>query len=178
MHGDEKLQRPENSVVVRDTVHWLYHLDRTYYVLKVHLKAARVSFTDLPKSFHVACRSLRDTRAQILLATSPPLGRSPMVLVADKGMISGWVQSERTRKWSKQPQFIVKDCWAAMKAGVRSMRLEWFAERSGVVLVTAPDSSILLDLRSKSMTKCCSSSSTIAYEMDVSSWVPTFTKIL
>ncbi|KAF8658217.1 hypothetical protein HU200_059439 [Digitaria exilis] len=137
MHGDEELHRPENSVVIGDTVHWLYHLDRTYYVLKAHLRAARVTFTELPKSFHVACRSLRDAREQILLVTSPPLGRSPMVLVANNGMISAWAQSERTGKWSKQPHFIVKDCGAAMKAGddlIGSMRLDWFAERSGIVL--------------------------------------------
>nr|CAB3459700.1 unnamed protein product [Digitaria exilis] len=156
----------------------------TYYVLKAHLRAARVTFTELPKSFHVACRSLRDAREQILLVTSPPLGRSPMVLVANNGMISAWAQSERTGKWSKQPHFIVKDCGAAMKAGddlIGSMRLDWFAERSGIVLVAAPDTSMsfLLDLQSKGMTECCSSSSsTIAYEMDVASWVPTFTQIL
>nr|CAB3463386.1 unnamed protein product [Digitaria exilis] len=182
MHGDEELHRPENSVVIGDTVHWLYHLDRTYYVLKAHLRAARVTFTELPKSFHVACRSLRDATEQILLVTSPPSGRSLMVLVANGGMISAWAQSERTGKWSKQPHFIVKDCGAAMKAGgdLGTMRLQWFAERSGIVLVAAPDSStFLLDLQSKGMTECSSSgSSAIAYEMDVSSWVPTFTKIL
>nr|TKW25089.1 hypothetical protein SEVIR_3G093800v2 [Setaria viridis] len=137
MYGDEMLQRPGNSVVVGDTVHCLYHLDRTYYVLKLHVKAARVTFTELPKSFHRACRFLEDRTEQILLATSSS-GRSLIVLVANNDMISGWAQSERTGKWSKRPQF-VKDC-GVMKGRPGSVRLEWFAEKSGIVLVTAPDS--------------------------------------
>jgi len=179
MHGDEELQRPGNPVVVGDTVQWLYHLNRSYYVLKLHVGAARVTFTELPKSFHRACRSLppRDRTAQILMATSPS-GRSPVVLVVNYDIVSAWAQSERTGKWTKWPE-LVRDC-GVMKGRVGSLRLEWFAERSGVVLVAAPDSkTFLLDLRSKDISKCCysSASSTIAYEMDVSSWVPTFTKI-
>ncbi|OEL26347.1 hypothetical protein BAE44_0012630 [Dichanthelium oligosanthes] len=75
MHGDEMLQGP--GIVAGDTVHWLYHMNRTHYVLKLHLKAPRVTFTELPKSFHRACSSLRDRwwGGHILLATSSS-GRS------------------------------------------------------------------------------------------------------
>ncbi|RLN27725.1 hypothetical protein C2845_PM05G07940 [Panicum miliaceum] len=110
------------------------------------------------------------------MATSPS-GRSPVVLVANSDVVSAWAQSERTGKWGKRPEF-VRDC-GVMKGRLGSLRLEWFAERSGVALVAAPDSTtFLLDLQSKDIRKCCSSDSpTIAYEMDMSSWVPTFTKI-
>jgi hypothetical protein len=155
----------------------LYHLDTKYYVLKLRDRAATVTFTELPESCQRACMVLHDRTGQILLQATSPSGRSPIVLVADKNMVSAWAQSERTGKWCEWPEFV-------KGRGRRgSLRLEWFAERSGLVLVTAPDSNMfLLDLRSKDIIKCSSTTTaasrgTYPYEMDVSSWVPTFTKI-
>ncbi|CAN6353223.1 unnamed protein product [Urochloa humidicola] len=170
------LPRPGNSVVIGDTVHWLYWQGRTtYYVLKLHVSAAlRVTVAELPESFRSTCSYLRWKTPQILLATSPA-GRSLTVLVASNDVIYAWSQSERT---------LIKDFGAMNLSLGKRVRLEWFAERSGVVLLVAPDSSstFLLDLQSKDIIKSSSSSTilsggTFPYEMDASSWAPTFTKI-
>ncbi|CAN6340016.1 unnamed protein product [Urochloa humidicola] len=185
------LPRPGNSVVIRDTVHWLHWQGKEsqpprtmFHVLKLHVGATlRVTMAELPESFHSTCRSLRWKTWQILLATSPA-GRSLTVLVASNDVIYAWSQSERTGRWKKQPE-LIKD-FGAMKLSLgKRVRLEWFAERSGVVLLVAPDSSstFLLDLQSKDIIKSSSSSTiilsggTFPYEMDASSWAPTFTKI-
>ncbi|KAF8726399.1 hypothetical protein HU200_019863 [Digitaria exilis] len=190
-NGDEMLSN--NSVLVGDVVHWLCHQRLgmvDYYVVRLHVSADdddgdyRISVTKLPKSFHRACSSFNGATSRMVLATAEA-GRRPIVLVASGGVISVWAQSsELTGEWRKQPDLIV-DCEAMHGiCTLTSVRFLWFAERSGLVLLAAPDSStFLLDLQSKKITKYCSSSSriisktSVPYEMDPSSWVPTFSKI-
>lgn len=171
-------------LIVGDVVYWLCLLsdDRTILVVKLQPKEARVTLSKLPFPHVGRC----------LLATSSAGGGSPIILVADDVEISTWVQIGQTMKWKKSPQPVIKNEAIIRFDGVddESTRrrlanskarphLQWFAERSGVVLIEVSDFCYFwLDLQSKKIVRWFSGSRYLTvrcpYEMDLSSWVPTF----
>ncbi|WVZ73842.1 hypothetical protein U9M48_022100 [Paspalum notatum var. saurae] len=133
---------------------------------------------------------------QHLMATMAA-GGSPAVLVTDGEKISAWTQSKHTGRWSQQPQVVID--YAAISTCLRSMRMPggnlplppmteakllWFAERSGIVLIDMDDCFLWLDLQSRKIVRGTSDSrityKTVycPYEMDLSTWVPTFSRSL
>ncbi|RLN30987.1 hypothetical protein C2845_PM05G07930 [Panicum miliaceum] len=99
------------------------------------LRHGSTSGQQLPASFHDAYGSAAAGRKHILLATKPT-GSNLCVLVADDDTkISIWSQSGRSpARWGERPEAVIKI------DGMIKVRLEWFAERSGVVLISAAGS--------------------------------------
>ncbi|KAG2638894.1 hypothetical protein PVAP13_2NG622700, partial [Panicum virgatum] len=183
-------------LVVGGAVHWLCFTDEAGFVLKLRVRAAappRLTVTKLPESFPYESRwNLRR-----LMATMEA-GGSPAVLVADgeNSNISAWTQSKHTARWKEQPQVVVeyeailrslggeevagRDPWQWPMGRVG---LEWFAERSGVVLIRALDHFLWLDLRSMKIVRCTwdtrISNTTMYFPCEMlSTWVPTFSSSL
>jgi len=125
------------------------------------------------------------------------------VLVADGDKISAWTQSTRF-KWNEQPQLVIQlqDAISRLLGSVGDERLlkptpswmsprehvilEWFAERSGIVLIRRMRDKYYfwLDLQSMEIVRW-SRDPRIGYtamycpcEMDLTTWVPTFSSSL
>ncbi|TVU37382.1 hypothetical protein EJB05_10693, partial [Eragrostis curvula] len=185
-------RRPSDPLVVDGVVHWLCLTDIGGYVLMLNVKAARVTLTTLPTIFPHINKPGRNI--SYLLATNSACG-SPIVLVADEEKISIWVQSKHTKRWKDQPQVVIKNEEIPRfnnvgdlledRPGTDHVHLEWFAERSGAVLIYFPYRCFFwLDLQSKKIVRWYPDGedeyNTVycPYEMDLSSWVPTFTSRL
>ena len=165
------------------------------YVLKLRVRAAAplLTVTKLPERFP------NNGGWRTHLLATMEAGGSPAVLVADgeNSKISAWTQSKHTARWKEQPQVVVeyeailrslggeevagRDPWQWPMGRVG---LEWFAERSGIVLIKVHDyydyCFCWLDLQTKQIVNC-SSDPYIRYkdvhcpcEMDLSTWVPSF----
>ncbi|KAF8658178.1 hypothetical protein HU200_059447 [Digitaria exilis] len=158
---------PSRHLVVGDNIiHWVCRNDATYHVLKLDVgddvnSVPRLTSTKLPPSFHRECESPRPRLAQqILLATASPAGRL-MVPVANHGRITSWMMSEHAARsrWVDRPQVVVEFEDIERQIGVQErpvkrVRLEWFAEMRGIVLVTTPLSGFFwLELRSRKITR-------------------------
>jgi hypothetical protein len=191
-HGSTLLRKGGGMpLVVGGVVHWLCLTDAASYVLRLNIRTtpAQVTVTTLPASFP---RPNNDYRMSIdyLLATVTA-GGSLMVLVADREKISAWVQNatKPTAKWKPRPEVVLEyEAFLRFRSiawsGTFLVRLHWFAERSGFLLVNAgvQYGFFLLDLRSKKIVQWFSGrrlnsfhTVLVPYEMDLSSWVPTFT---
>ncbi|TVU51482.1 hypothetical protein EJB05_02914, partial [Eragrostis curvula] len=213
MHGVTGLRRQSKHLVISDTVHWLCYSDKKYYVLKLHVREeAKVTVTKLPPSFHRACSFPTARPAQILLATDTVDG-SPIVLVSNNQRILSWGGSKLTRKWKEKPQVVIENEAllpftnesGLMQASLGRVQLEWFGEKSGVVLIKTslrvPEWDGLtrwrtvpfyfwLDLGNKEIIGWSNGSWNVGsksgvscnvgcpYEIDLSSWVPTLCKTL
>ncbi|KAF8658222.1 hypothetical protein HU200_059444 [Digitaria exilis] len=164
-HGDPDvhagpLRNQLQHLVGDNIIHWVCRNDATYHVLKLDVgddvnSVPRLTSTKLPPSFHRECESPRPRLAQqILLATASPAGRL-MVLVANHGRITSWMMSEHAARsrWVDRPQVVVEFEDIERQIGVQErpvkrVRLEWFAEMRGIVLVTTPLSGFFwLELR-------------------------------
>ncbi|CAL5084551.1 unnamed protein product [Urochloa decumbens] len=174
-------------LVVGDVVHWLCLTDAGSYVLILHAGAERVNETALPASFP------RGETHQYHYLLAETL-EGPAVLVADDQRISAWVQSKHTKKWKQQPQVVMenKEVLGLLEENVAELvarcpwtkvqvKLVWFAESSGAVLIRVPSCGLLLlDLQSKKIIRRLSDprvADATAYcpiEMDFTSWIPTF----
>ncbi|KAL6905900.1 hypothetical protein ACP4OV_003501 [Aristida adscensionis] len=177
-------------LVVGGAAHWLCRSDAAYYVIKLNagVGAARVTATKLPASFHAAYGSAAAGQRHLLLAAmSPAVASHLCVLVADGEKVSAWVQREPNSSAWKRQTVIENEAMARFsnRTGLQTpampgaVRLEWFAERSGTVIIDAPCCGVLeLDLRSKEIIRSFSDRWSIMcpYEMDLSSWVPTLLK--
>ncbi|CAL5085279.1 unnamed protein product [Urochloa decumbens] len=189
-------------LVVGGAVHWLCLTDKAGYVLKLCVGAAaaapRLTVTKLPGSYPY--NSKRKT--QHLLATMEA-GGSPAVLVADGDKISAWIQSKHTARWNQKPQVVIKyeeisrfigdpdeesrlaQVWV-WRTQEHKVSLVWFAERSGIVLIRMYDDYLFwLDLQSMKILRCSSDPricrNKFMYrpcEMDLTTWVPTFSSSL
>ncbi|CAL4901357.1 unnamed protein product [Urochloa decumbens] len=171
-------------LVVGNSAYLLCLADAARYVLELNVRAARVTAvtTLLPETYPASARSARD---QYLLATATARG-SPIVLVADDDKISVWALSEHESRWEKQSQVVIhKDEIVRFSKGAvcapydtAPIRLEWFAERSGAVLIRIHGYGFFwLDLRSMAIVRHFSSYEYFVYcpyEMHLSSWAPTF----
>ncbi|TVU37375.1 hypothetical protein EJB05_10686, partial [Eragrostis curvula] len=171
--------------VGNNTVHWLCLTDAASYVLKIKPQTSIVTVTTLPASFP------NTIRHSYLLVTMAAAGGTPVMLVADHDKITAWAQAKRTAKWAKEPQ-VVAECEAILRLlqyqdGWRQsiladqnlhVHLMWFAQRSGIVLVTIDArGSFWLDLRSMKIvrsSRTLNGDANYPYEMDLASWVPTF----
>ncbi|RLM98232.1 hypothetical protein C2845_PM06G13210 [Panicum miliaceum] len=199
VHGGWLRRTP---LVANGAVHWLCRSDTSYYIFKLDVgaasAAAQVTATKLPASFHAAYGSAAAGRKHILLATKPTCRNLCVLVTDDDTMISIWSQSGCSpARWGERPEAVIKidgmmtfTRWVGnakfqfqiQEASKGKVRLEWFAERSGVVLISAAGSRYFwLDLRSREIFRCSSSglwtvetAMSCPYEMDVSSWVPTF----
>ncbi|CAL5084552.1 unnamed protein product [Urochloa decumbens] len=193
LHGDNRWSSlHRRPLVVGNVVHWLCLTDSWNYVLMLHVgpAASRVNVTMLPVCFPW------DEKAGYLLATTSA-GGNPVVLVADGERISAWEQSKHTKIWKQQPEVVieneailgtgnvaewVEDDLRRQSTKFDHAKLEWFAERSGAVLIRISTYGLLwLDLRSKKIIRCFSDpriqySTTYycPYEVDFKSWAPTF----
>ncbi|TVU37366.1 hypothetical protein EJB05_10675, partial [Eragrostis curvula] len=156
LYGSRLLRDLGTALVVGGAMHWLCMTNSGSYVIKLHVRAAQVTVTELPESFP---QDRCNTRH--LLATTSP-GGSPIVLVVDDEKILAWSQSKQTMKWKQQPQIVIDDdelCRYTLKmGGVRPVRvtekvqLHWFAERSGLVLIEVRYGGFVwLDLRTMKM---------------------------
>lgn len=125
--------------------------------LLLHLQARRggSSTGDVdgaPGELQLRIRQVR-ARTPPLLATKTPTGNTNnlCVLVADSHKISIWSQSSGCSpvpaRWGDRPEAVVmldEQLWSSSLADAGDeVRLEWFAERSGVVLISAPGSRCL-----------------------------------
>ncbi|KAL6642417.1 hypothetical protein ACP70R_020598 [Stipagrostis hirtigluma subsp. patula] len=188
VHGDWLKRKP---LAAGGAVHWLCRSDTGYCVLKLYYVAgeARVTTTKLPASFHLAYSGLFSGLKRLLLATSSPAGGRLCVLVAGTEKISAWVQLKPdSPRWKGQTvienEAMVRFAGVDMpsQAMMPSIHLEWFAERSGTVLVDARYGFFELDLQSKEIIRFHGRGTLPSdvkhqpYEMDLPSWVPTFTK--
>jgi hypothetical protein len=163
-------------------------------MLMLHVRAARVNVMALPASFPRDGKNNHrydqryqyhyhpyDERHQYLLATATA-GGNPIVLVADADRISAWEQSKHTEMWKPRPQVVIEN--ETMLRFMRNKcvpRLELFGEKSGALLLRIPGCCLLwLDLHTKKILRCFSLDRLLyaevycLYEMDLSSWVPTF----
>ncbi|CAL5085277.1 unnamed protein product [Urochloa decumbens] len=181
-------------LVVGDAVYWLCLTSSAGYVLKIRVRAAaapRLTVTKLPERYPYN----GGWRINHLLATMAPGGGSPpAVLVADMEKISAWTQSRHTARWNPQPHVVIRyDAISRFLDSVGEGRLHmhqaeqvnlvWFAQRSGIVFIRMYNCFFWLDLQSKEIVRC-SSDPEIRYkdvydpcEMDLSTWVPTFSSI-
>ncbi|TVU39281.1 hypothetical protein EJB05_12692, partial [Eragrostis curvula] len=138
LHGNGLVQVGSRPLVVDGAVHWLCLTDEANYILKLHICSAQVNVMELPASFP---RSRWKT--ECLLATTSPDGNL-MVLVADSEKISTWIQKKCTSKWKQQPQVVIKieanpyvsEQMQREPPGTIKVQLHWFAERSGIVLIS------------------------------------------
>ncbi|RLM86316.1 hypothetical protein C2845_PM04G33260 [Panicum miliaceum] len=183
--GSALLQGGGRPLVAGGAVHWLCVTNSGGYVLKLHIRTAQVAVTALPVSF--PCPAAHEWGIDYLLATTAA-GGEVMVLVADgwNKNISAWVQTKPTAKWTQRPQVVVENeamlRFRNMRwSGTFHVKLHWFAERSGLVLLSSNGyGEFWLDLRSMEIVRWCPGSpdqhgaGSLPYEMDLSSWVPTF----
>ncbi|RLN34466.1 hypothetical protein C2845_PM03G15420 [Panicum miliaceum] len=176
-HGESPPLVSEHSrpLVVGDVVHWLCLTDTGSYVLMLHVGAARVNVTTLPASFpraptappHGYRRRGKLVGSYSYLLATTSVGGSPIVLVASDERISAWEQSKHTKLWKQRPQVVIEKEAILRFGNVRELlqgahdddddlELEWFAERSGAVLIRIGDCGFLwLDLQSKAIVKLC-----------------------
>ncbi|TVU37386.1 hypothetical protein EJB05_10698, partial [Eragrostis curvula] len=187
LHGSRLLQRGGNPLVVDGAVHWLCLTDKTSYILKLQVREAKVTITALPATFprpatSMEKRTLYNYHIDYLLVAASPCG-SLMVLVADRMKISAWMQEKQTAKWKQKAQDVVKndDIPSEKTHSTFDIRLLWFAERSGIVLVYLICYGFFwLDLRSMEIVRqfkyraAVYSANDHPYEMHLSSWTPTF----
>ncbi|CAL4903685.1 unnamed protein product [Urochloa decumbens] len=171
--------KPGAYLVVGDAVYWLCRDDNSFYVFKLDISGeARLTMTKLPPSFHRECGLPRGRSVpHVLLATAWAAG-SPVVLVANHGRISTWTMttSGQTARWTDKPHVVVEyEAMERLIDGVLdrqlgTVRLEWFAEMTGVVLLSTPRYGFfLLDLQSGNIIRHYSRSlglRTYPYEMD------------
>ncbi|CAN6169142.1 unnamed protein product [Urochloa humidicola] len=185
-------------LVVGRAVHWLCLTDKAGYVLKLRVGAAattpRLTVTKLPRSYPYNSKR----QIQHLLVTMEA-GGSPTVLVADGEKISAWIQSKHTSRWSQKPQVVIKyveisrfignpseeerlaQVWRVSRTQEHKVSLVWFAERSGIMLISMYDDYLFwLDLQSMKIVRCSSDprirrNRTMYHpcEMDLATWVPT-----
>nr|TKW25091.1 LOW QUALITY PROTEIN: hypothetical protein SEVIR_3G093900v2 [Setaria viridis] len=146
-------------LLANGAVHWLCRSDTTYYIFKLDVgeASAKVTATKLSASFHGAYGRAAAGQKHILLATKPAC-MNLCVLVTDSDRISVWSQSGCSpARWGERPEAVIKidavmnfTSWLGRRWQTCKVRLEWFAERSGVVLIVAPGSRYFwLDLRTK-----------------------------
>ncbi|KAL6896547.1 hypothetical protein ACP4OV_007119 [Aristida adscensionis] len=178
-------------LVAGGAVHWLCG----DCLVKLNVRAARVTATTLPAGFPVATARWRQRQSQ-LLAVAPD--GSPMVLVADGERITAWEQSKHTAIWKQRPRVVIENAAILQFNGVAGLigrapnwtydspQLVWFAERSGAVLIQMGQyyGNFWLDLQSMKIVRWFLDPS-ISYatvhcplEMELSSWVPTFSRTL
>ncbi|TVU00372.1 hypothetical protein EJB05_54193, partial [Eragrostis curvula] len=150
-----------HPLVTNGALHWLCRSDKLYYIVKLHVESAMVTTTELPMSFHQEYGSTAAARKQLLLATKPSVAgsRRLCVFAADSDKISVWAQSERDpSRWTRQPQMEIKRelitlfGWddRLVQERMRTVRLEWFSDRSGSMLFDVPgEGCYMLDVRSK-----------------------------
>ncbi|KAK3125941.1 hypothetical protein QOZ80_7BG0611690 [Eleusine coracana subsp. coracana] len=173
-------------LVVNGIVHWLCLTSRGSYVLMLHVKAGRVTLTNLPPKFP-RVKSQQQWHIRYLLATDSLCGNL-IVLVSDHEKISMWVQSKHTKIWKDQPQVVIMN-EDILRFDNASDSLEgrpetvladlvWFSETSGAVLLKICDCYFWLNLQSKKIVRQFSDRQVqyvyCPYEMKLSSWVPTF----
>ncbi|PUZ73331.1 hypothetical protein GQ55_2G466000 [Panicum hallii var. hallii] len=188
--GSALLRRGGRPLVAGGAVHWLCVTNSGGYVLKLHIRTAQVAVTALPVSF--PCPAAHEWGIDYLLATTAA-GGEVMVLVADswkKKNISAWVQTKPTAKWTQRPQVVMENeamlRFRNMRwSGTFHVKLHWFAERSGFVLLSSNlYGEFWLDLRSMEIVRWCPGAPdqhgarSLPYEMDLSSWVPTFSSTI
>ncbi|RLN35854.1 hypothetical protein C2845_PM03G15450 [Panicum miliaceum] len=174
-------------LVAGGAVHWLCVTNSGCYVLKLHVRTARAVVTALPMSF--PCLAAHEWGVDYLLATTAA-GGELMVLVADsrkKNNIYAWVQTKPTAKWTQRPQ-VVMEYRAMLRfrnmrwSGTFDVKLRWFAERSGLVLLSSHGyGDFWLDLRSMEIVRWfpgAPGARSLPYEMDLASWVPTFSSTI
>ncbi|CAL5084553.1 unnamed protein product [Urochloa decumbens] len=181
------LRRVKPPLIAGGAVHWLCVTNKSAaYVLKLHIRTAQVTMTALPVSF--PCSD--DRGIDYLLATRG--GGELMVLVAANDKISAWVQTDKpTAGWKQRTRAVVdEDAMRRFRItgwfGPFRVRLHWFAERSGLVLFTSNGYGCFwLDVRSMKIVRLVHGGAGILhrtgclpYEMDLSSWVPTFTSTI
>ncbi|KAL6657419.1 hypothetical protein ACP70R_005199 [Stipagrostis hirtigluma subsp. patula] len=190
LHGKGYFYQPQGSlgkaVVVGGDVHWLCLTTAAGYVLKLHVETSQVTLTKLPATVPGVGWQVH----HLLAATSP--GGRLVVLVTKEEKISAWVQPKHTpaARWKQQPEVVIEHEAIWRFAGMGSLEerrrrygstpvyLEWFAERSGVVLVRMQGCGyFLLDLRSMEIVRWFSvwHPTLLPYEMDLANWAPTFT---
>ncbi|TVU51476.1 hypothetical protein EJB05_02908, partial [Eragrostis curvula] len=142
-------------LVTGSALHWLCRSDKLYYIVKLHVDSAQVTITELPVSFHQEYGSAAAERKQLLLATTPAAGsRRLCVYAADGHKISVWAQSERDpSRWTRQPRMeifkrdvVTRFGWDDRAAWerMRTVRLEWFSDRSGSVLFDMPSQGLFI----------------------------------
>jgi hypothetical protein len=191
LHGSSLKRGLDKALVVGGAVHWLCLTNTGAYAVKLHVRSAQVTVTTLPEGFP---RSKESWWHETPLLATSSAGGSPVVLVARGNKILAWAQAKQTAKWKAQPQVVV-DVEAMLRfldsvGGTRpsawtrpELKLEWFAERSGVVLVRMANGSghfFWLDLQSMAIVRWFSDprisyeSTHCPYEMSLSDWVPTF----
>ena len=181
LHGCKFLFRRARPLVAGGAAHWLCVTESRIFVLKLQMRAAQaaVRVTMLPKSFPRP-NAVIGTQTHYLLATSVAAGEELPVLVADTVKISCWVQTKPTGKWERRPQVVVYPHHEAMLRFRAKLQLHWFAERSGLVLFSCDGyGDFWLDHRSMKIVRWFPGDppgvTRFPYEMDLSSWVPTFT---
>ncbi|KAL6657128.1 hypothetical protein ACP70R_004908 [Stipagrostis hirtigluma subsp. patula] len=171
----------DEPLVVGGAVHWLCG----NCVIKLRIRTARANMTTLPASFP------GETWCSRLLAMSAD--GNLMVLVADGKKISAWEQSKHTLIWKKQPWVVIEvdeilrfnnvvGLIEKPRYSSLGVRLIWFAERSGAVLIYIDYYGLFwLDLQSKKIVRWLDPQKTrrldtvyCPIERDLSSWVPTF----
>ncbi|CAL5084555.1 unnamed protein product [Urochloa decumbens] len=190
LQGSQLKRGMGRALVIGGAVHWLCRTDAGHYSVKLHVKAAQVSVAALPESVP---HSPYSWWLEPLLATSSAGGGgSPVLLVADGNRVLCWAQAKQTAKWKPQPRVVV-DTEAMLRfldgaGGTRplawstpQLELEWFAERSGAVLIRMANHHFFwLDLQSMEIVRWFSDarirygSKHCPYEMSLSDWVPTF----
>lgn len=142
-----------------------------YYIVELHVDSAQVTTTELPASFRREYGGLAAAWKQLLLARTSPKSNRLCVFAMENEKISVWAQSKHdSSRWTKQLQ---------METEFDTAKLEWFSDRSGIILVEAPGHGLyMLDVRSRKVVRSSSGSwrpsVNCPYEMDVSSWVPSF----
>ncbi|CAL5085289.1 unnamed protein product [Urochloa decumbens] len=188
LHGSSVLQRVR-PLVACGAVHWLCVTKSAGYVLKLHVRTAQVNVTTLPVSF--PCYEF-GFGVDYLLAMAG--GGELMVLVADgkNNNISAWAQTKpQMAKWKQRPQVVMENevllrFSNARWSGTFNVQLHWFAERSGLVLLSSFGyGEFWLDLRSMEIVRWFPGSpdlhyrtECLPYEMDLASWVPTFSNTI
>ncbi|KAL6642415.1 hypothetical protein ACP70R_020596 [Stipagrostis hirtigluma subsp. patula] len=172
---------PCEPLVAGDAVHFVFLTDVASYTLKLHVGTHRVTAARLPARCGAQDCRCRLLFTQMLLATASP-GGSLCLLVAGTDEVSAWMQSDRSGRWKKQPHEVIEknrfleftEMSSPQDGTDERIRLQWFAERSGIVLVRVTGLGFfLLDLRSNEIVMWMPSSSsyvTYPYEMDLSSW--------
>ncbi|KAL6642416.1 hypothetical protein ACP70R_020597 [Stipagrostis hirtigluma subsp. patula] len=181
VHGSW-LRHLSKPLVAVDALHWLCLTDAAGYVLKLHVGAGLVTSTKLPASFGRTV--IPHTRAQQIALAAMSVGGNPVVLVADTRKISMWTRPERSARWRERPQVVIDNEaileFTQMSGWPGTPRLEWFAEKSGIVLIRSHHCGYLwLDLQSREIIRWFSVPSDFENDVncpyeDLSSWFPTF----